>query len=182
MQCVWKSLPYAGAWLAATATSVTVGVAAVRFVVHTTAPSLALVTAPESYSPVPAPPVATPTRRPTPTASAGPSSPAPPRHTPSHGGRPSSPPPSSPGLVDTVAICADESGDIESTQAKGGLVAVRFTPSGACLISALPRLGFGVQTTQPTAVTVVVTFTSAHRKSVVTATSTPAPHFDTQES
>ncbi|MFL6073007.1 MAG: hypothetical protein ACJ73S_06370 [Mycobacteriales bacterium] len=181
---MWKSLPYAGAWLAATATSVTVGVAAVRFVVHTTAPSLALVTAPESYSPVPAPPVATPTRgRPAPTASAGPTSPSSPRHTPSHGGRPSAPPPSSdPGLIDTVAICADESGDIESDQAKGGLVAVRFTPSGVCLISALPRLGFDVETAQPAAGTVVVTFTSAHRRSVVTASTSPAPHFDTQES
>src|SRR5690242_7452312 len=180
MQCVWKSLPYAGAWVAATATSVTVGVAAVRFVVHSTSPSLALVTAPQTYTPVPAPTTGPPTRRPTPTTSASPSATGSPRHAPTRGGAPtSSPPASPPGLIDTVALCADGSGDIESAQAKGGLVAVRFTPAGVYLISALPRLGFDVETAQPAAATVVVTFTSAHRRSVVTATTLPAPHFDT---
>ncbi|MFJ4776124.1 hypothetical protein [Streptomyces sp. NPDC088762] len=173
-------------WLSCTATSVTAVLATVQFVVGSTrhTPPVArsapaVIDTPPAWqaaqSPSPGPP--SPSASPSPTASQrpSPSSVAPtPAKASQAGPRPTAP--------KTAVDCEDGGAGLHTVPSQGGKATVRYGSRGVCLISAIPALGFKATTSQTSADTLTVTFTSTGHRSVITATIDPGAKASVRES
>ncbi|MFJ8078138.1 hypothetical protein ACIQ7Q_30465 [Streptomyces sp. NPDC096176] len=58
---------------------------------------------------------------------------------------------------------------------------MRFGSGGVCLISAVPNQGFTVSTTQSEPQTLTATFSGAHHRSEITATTIPSDRASVRE-
>ncbi|MFD9408152.1 hypothetical protein ACFWBN_14195 [Streptomyces sp. NPDC059989] len=174
-------------WLSCTAASVTAVLATVQFVVGSTrhtppvarsAPTV-IDTPPawqaaQSPSPGPQSPTASPSASPTATQRPSPSTAAPtPAKAPSGTPRPTAP---------KSAVDCEGGAGLHTVPSQGGKATVRYGSRGVCLISAIPGLGFKATTSQTSADTLTVTFTSADHRSVITATVDPGAKASVRES
>ncbi|MEU6238183.1 hypothetical protein [Kitasatospora sp. NPDC047058] len=198
-------------WICCTAFAVTAVFFAVGFVVDSTAevPPTVRTTAngigtadsavAESPSAAPVPSGGSPSAAPSTTPSA-----APPGGSPSAGGGPSatrtrvpatpgttSPGTTVPGPTPGTTAPTPQGGDragscpggpgVYTVKSEGGQVTVRYGATAVCLVSALPASGFTTQTSQGSAQTLVVTFSSSHHRSQITSTVQPRAQSSVRE-
>ncbi|MCP3753559.1 hypothetical protein [Streptomyces sp. TBY4] len=174
-------------WLSCTAASVTAVLATVQFVVGSTrhtppvARSAPMVIdtppawqASQGQSPSAPSPSATPGASPSATER-----PSPPASTPTSAKAPTGTPRTTapPRRVD----CEGGGFGLHTVPSEGGKVTVRYGSRGVCLISAVPGRGFKTGTSQTADDTLVVTFSSANHRSVITVTINPSARASVRE-
>ncbi|WP_354637779.1 hypothetical protein [Kitasatospora camelliae] len=176
-------------WICCTAFAVTAVFVAVGFVVDSTAevpPTVRTVAngIGTAASAVAESPSARPSGSPASSWAAAPSG------SPTAGGSPSAArtrPPTAPGTTVPVPQGSDRAGScpggpgVYTVKSEGGQVTLRYGAAAVCLISALPAPGFTTQTTQTSAQTLQVTFSSSHHRSQITSTVQPRAQSSVRE-
>ncbi|GGT14793.1 MULTISPECIES: hypothetical protein [Streptomyces] len=79
------------------------------------------------------------------------------------------------------ADCEEGGAGLHTVPSQGGRATVRYGSRGVCLISAVPNRGFKTTTSQPSADTLTVTFTSDDHRSTITATIEPGAKASVRE-